>query len=120
MTGDARLRIFIGVADAGSFTLAAKRLGISQPAVSQSIASLEEACGYALVERGRGGVTLTDKGHVFYVYAQRILSLYSELGDALDGKLVKSAAVVDLGGGKSAEISVRDGKLEIDLKSSNY
>ena len=40
---DFRLRIFMAVAEKGSFTLAAKALGVSQPAVSQNIAELEKS-----------------------------------------------------------------------------
>ena len=45
------LKIFTEVADAGSMSLAAKRLHISQPSVSQAVAELERYYGIKLFER---------------------------------------------------------------------
>ena len=74
---DFRLRIFMAVAEKGSFTLAAKALGVSQPAVSQNIAELEKSLGAELFLRRKGSVTLTPKGAAFKEYAGRILYWYT-------------------------------------------
>ena len=58
MLEDSRLRVFMAVADEGSFTKAAARLGVTQPAVSQNIADLEKVTGQKLFERMRGEVVL--------------------------------------------------------------
>jgi Bacterial regulatory helix-turn-helix protein, lysR family len=42
--------------NAGSFTEAAKWIGVTQPAISAALKSLEEMCGYELFHRGRGSV----------------------------------------------------------------
>lgn len=77
MFEDFRLRIFMAVAEKGSFTLAAKALGVSQPAVSQNIAELEKSLGAELFLRRKGSVTLTPKGAAFKEYAGRILYWYT-------------------------------------------
>ena len=46
-----QLRTFIEVVDLGSFTAAAKRLNLSQPAVSLQIRELESRCGVQLLQR---------------------------------------------------------------------
>lgn len=77
MFEDFRLRIFMAVAEKGSLTLAAKTLGVSQPAVSQNIAELEKSLGAELFLRRKGSVTLTPKGAAFKEYAGRILYWYT-------------------------------------------
>ncbi len=62
MIEDSRLKVFLAVAREGSFTIAARKLGISQPAVSQNIAELEKSLGVELFERSRGSVRLTSAG----------------------------------------------------------
>lgn len=57
-----KFRILMAVVEAGSLTNAAAQLGISQSAVSHSLAGLEEELGFAIVNRSRGGVSLTDEG----------------------------------------------------------
>lgn len=86
---DFRLRIFMAVAEKGSFTLAAKTLGMSQPAVSQNIAELEKSLGAELFLRRKGSVTLTPKGAAFKEYAGRILYWYTatEMMFGPEGKL---------------------------------
>ena len=115
---DKRLKVFVAVAECGSFTAAAHRLKITQSAVSQSIAQMEAEAGGALLERGSNPLKLTEKGRTLYAYALRILSLYDALSNELSGMPGTSAecARLDLGDGRSATVSVNDGKLVIDLK----
>lgn len=77
MFEDFRLKVFMALAEKGSFTQAAKALGVTQPAVSQSIAELERSVGAELFTRARGSITLTSAGKAFYEYADRILYWYS-------------------------------------------
>ena len=79
MFEDFRIRVFERVAELGSFTAAAKALGISQPAVSQHISELERSVGGALFERGRGRVEPTQRGRLFLEHARAILSDYKSL-----------------------------------------
>lgn len=76
MLEDTRLNIFLKVAQVGSFTLAARELGISQPAVSQSITALEKSLGTQLFSRTRGEIYLTSEGLAFREYAERIAYWY--------------------------------------------
>ena len=80
MFEDFKLKVFMAVAENGSFTIAAKSLGVTQPAVSQNIAELERAMGTELFTRGRGAVTLTAAGITFKEYAEKILYWYSAAG----------------------------------------
>ena len=76
---DQRLRIFEAVARERSFTAAARKLGLTQPAVSQCIADLEKRTGVALFERQRGDVSLKHQGEPFRLFAARILKDYEDL-----------------------------------------
>jgi len=68
------LRYFVAVADAGTFTHAAERLFIAQPALSQQIRRLEQVVGTPLLHRGRGGVQLTGAGTMLLDAARDVLS----------------------------------------------
>jgi DNA-binding transcriptional LysR family regulator len=57
-----KLRLFESVADAGSFTEAARRLHMSQPALSRQIAALEESVGAKLFHRHARGLAMTHEG----------------------------------------------------------
>lgn len=59
------LRIFVAVADAGSLTAAARRLGVDHATVGRRLASLEAALGVRLVDRLPKGTPLTDVGAEF-------------------------------------------------------
>ena len=86
MIEDSRLKVFLAVAREGSFTIAARKLGISQPAVSQNVAELEKSLGVELFERSRGSVRLTSAGHTFQEYASRIQHWYSAVEDLFGEK----------------------------------
>lgn len=95
MLEDFKLKVFMAVAENGSFTIAAKALGITQPAVSQNIAELEKNMGAELFTRGRGAVTLTAAGIAFKEYAEKILYWYSAAGQLFgpSGKLTTNKPI---------------------------
>ena len=64
-------KVFYHVARAGSLTVAAKELNISQPAVSQSVKQLETALGTNLFTRASKGVRLTGEGELLYSYVAK-------------------------------------------------
>ncbi|MBS0428877.1 MAG: LysR family transcriptional regulator [Proteobacteria bacterium] len=68
-----QLEHFVAVAEAGSFSEAATRAFIAQPALSISIRKLEQAVGIPLLVRGARGVTLTAAGTELLVEARRTL-----------------------------------------------
>ena len=63
----AQLRSFLAVAQTRSFTRAAARLGIGQPAVSQHVRKLEEAAGRRFFTRDTHSVELTEDGEALIV-----------------------------------------------------
>jgi len=73
------LRYFVALAHERSYTRAAKRLRIAQPALSQQIQALERELGVVLVERSNRTSGLTDAGNSLLARAERILV---ELEDA--------------------------------------
>lgn len=63
-------KIFYEVASCGNISKAAKKLYISQPAISKSIVKLEDGLDTKLFKRNSRGVTLTDEGEVLYSYVR--------------------------------------------------
>jgi molybdate transport repressor ModE-like protein len=89
------LRTLAEIADRGSFSAAAEALGISQPAVSQQVRTLERELGEPLIDRRGRRVVLTARGELVHRYARRTLALrdeferdFAEAGDELAGLLV--------------------------------
>lgn len=74
-----QLRHFVKVAELQNFTRAADQIGLSQPALSRSVARLEAAIGQPLFERQTRKVALTDAGHLLFQRAQRILLMVDDL-----------------------------------------
>lgn len=61
-----QLRYFVAIAESASFSKAAEKLYITQPALSQQIAKLEEQLGVSLIERNTRSVQLTAAGRDLY------------------------------------------------------
>lgn len=76
---DFRLRAFKLVAEYKNYTMAAKDLRISQPAVYNHIRELESRYGLMLVERHGPRIVLTPAGELFLKQCNEILSKYEQL-----------------------------------------
>jgi DNA-binding transcriptional LysR family regulator len=68
-----RLEHLVAVAEEGSMAAAARRVHLSQPALTRSIQALEDEAGVALFDRGARGVTLTAVGRMVTERARRVL-----------------------------------------------
>jgi len=68
------LRYFVAVAEAGSLTLAARKLRTSQPSLSRQIRDLEDEVGAQLLTRRARGIELTPAGRAFLDHARLVLS----------------------------------------------
>jgi DNA-binding transcriptional LysR family regulator len=95
-----QLRYLVAVAEEGSFTRAAAREHVAQPAVSTAIRQLERELGVELLERGRHGARPTEAGRVVLGHAQTALAAvaqarYSadELAGLLRGRVVVGMVV---------------------------
>jgi DNA-binding transcriptional LysR family regulator len=80
-----RLAYFAAVVEAGSFTAAAERLGITKAVVSQQVARLERDFRTQLLTRSTRRVVATDAGQAFYERCTRILREAGEAFDELAG-----------------------------------
>ena len=76
---DPRLTHAVAVARAGSFTKASQLVGVTQPAITKSVADLEQRLGYTLFDRTSHGATVTVEGREFVERAARILEDTREL-----------------------------------------
>src|SRR5215469_6884820 len=72
------MEAFVRVVDASSFSSAAKQLRIGQPAVSKTIAQLEDRLGVRLLLRSTHGLKPTDAGRNFYDRAKRSIEVAEE------------------------------------------
>ena len=70
-----QLECFLSVSNFLNFSRAAEQLGLTQPAVSHQINTLEDELGVKLFYRTSKRVRLTQQGYLFSQYAQEILSL---------------------------------------------
>jgi DNA-binding transcriptional LysR family regulator len=80
-----QLAAFCAVVERKSFSEAAERLGVTQPAVSQQIRSLEERVGQQLLDRSGRRVEPTEAGTRLYRSAQRLLALERQLLEEIAG-----------------------------------
>ena len=79
----AQLKAFHAVAVHGSFTRAAERLFLSQPAISDQVRKLEERFGVLLFHRNKRSVRLTDLGERLLGITQRLFGVQAEAQELL-------------------------------------
>src|SRR6204780_2887032 len=80
-----QLAVFVRAAESGSFSRAARELGLSQPSVSRIVGELEERLGTTLLLRTTRRITLTHAGALFLERAREILAELEEAEDAARG-----------------------------------
>jgi DNA-binding transcriptional LysR family regulator len=85
------LACFVAVAQERTLARAAARLHLSQPAVSKTLAELEDLAGRRLVERGRAGTQLTPAGEEFLRYAADVTQALESAAAVLTGAAVPIA-----------------------------
>ena len=79
-----QLRTFIAVVDHGSFSEAARVLGISQPAVTMQIQALEADISATLLDRGYRKVLLTEAGQALLPHARKVLAEIDDARHSID------------------------------------
>ncbi|RYD24634.1 MAG: LysR family transcriptional regulator [Lysobacteraceae bacterium] len=89
-----RLRIFVAVADRGSFARAAETLSLARPRVTNAVAALEQEMGVRLFQRTTRRTVLTGEGETLYDQAlqllgeaERTLNLFGGSAEAPRGRL---------------------------------
>ncbi len=75
------MRYFVALAEEGSVTRAAERLGIQQPPLSQQLRALEEEIGTPLFKRSSRGIQLTEAGSTLLDGARKILDMFDRTLD---------------------------------------
>ncbi len=105
---DARwLRYFIAIAESGSFSQAARMLGIAQPALSRHVRQMEQELGVSLLVRTARGVTMTEEGERLHSMALDILRQLDMLPQAIgaDRSVVMGRVVIGVPTSASAVLS---------------
>jgi DNA-binding transcriptional LysR family regulator len=93
----ATYRVFVRVAEAGSFSAVAHEIGATQPAVSRQIAALEEFLGARLIQRTTRKLTLTEDGRDLLEHVHRVLETVDESIAAVGRRQSQPAGLVRLG-----------------------
>jgi DNA-binding transcriptional LysR family regulator len=73
-----QMEAVISLVEEGSFSRAAKRMFLTQPALTKNIKNAEDYLGVRLVNRSNMGISLTPEGKILYNHAQRMVKLRDE------------------------------------------
>jgi DNA-binding transcriptional LysR family regulator len=79
------LRSYVGIAEAGSFSGAARALGLRQSTISQRLQKLEAATGRRLIDRNTHGLRVTPEGEAVLEHARRVLEAHDRMVELLKG-----------------------------------
>lgn len=98
-----QLKYFVAIVEEGKISLAAKRLNIAQPPLSQQLKLLEEELDLKLFERSTRKISITDEGKVLYQKAKELLEQFDgiveetkELSEGAKG-ILKIGTIASLG-----------------------
>ena len=96
-----QLCYFITVADSGSFSTAAEKLYITQPAISKAVRKLEEEFSCRLLHRTPSGVKLTEQGQFLYDQFVPVLKDYANMSEKLNDyfKICRGSMTLCMGQG---------------------
>ncbi|MCO6011248.1 LysR family transcriptional regulator [Actinoallomurus purpureus] len=91
------LRYFVAIAEELSFTRAAERLFVSQPALSKQIKQLEDQLRVKLFQRDRRSVTLTEPGQALLTAARELIRSWDEAQRTVSDAAAAQAALLTVG-----------------------
>jgi DNA-binding transcriptional LysR family regulator len=91
------LPYFIAIAESGSLSAAAERLGISQPTLSKYLAGLEDELKIELFSRRKKRLFLTPAGKIYFDASRRMLDIQSQTMHNIERKLYGSDEVLVVG-----------------------
>ena len=92
-----QLRYFTAIVEQGSFSKAATKLRVAQPALSQHLRHMEDELGVPLLHRGTRGVQPTEAGERLLARARAILAQFAELPDEVRGESAQPGGEVRIG-----------------------
>ena len=81
---DAKIETLLEVISAGSYTRAAQRLSLTQPAVSHHMRQLEQEFGIPIFYKDKKELRLTPEGEILVKYARRALAVYRNARQAIE------------------------------------
>lgn len=99
---DTKLETLLVVAEEKSFTKAANILSLTQPAVSNHIALLEQEIGTRIFFRNKGDIKITPEGEIVVRYAKRIKNMYTRMLEKI-GEIDKQSIKLRVGITHTAE-----------------
>ncbi len=73
-----QMEVLISLVEEGSFSLAARKMTLTQPAITKNIKNVEDSLGVSVVNRNNAGISLTPEGKILYDYALRMIQLRDE------------------------------------------
>jgi DNA-binding transcriptional LysR family regulator len=93
-----QLQIFQAVVVAGSITKASRRVGLSQPSISQQLGKLEEKLGAQLIQRNRTGIiSLTPSGEYWFKLSEELLRRLDQAISEHERRFVNNAVTLRMG-----------------------
>ncbi|MFB3925313.1 MAG: selenium metabolism-associated LysR family transcriptional regulator [Syntrophales bacterium] len=84
-----QMESLIRLVEERSFSNAARRMLLTQPALTKHIKNMEEALGVRVVNRSNAGLTLTAEGKIVYEYARKMIRLRNEVRE----KIIKTERI---------------------------
>ena len=93
----AYMDVFIQVADSGSFSEAARRMGLSQPSVSRQINALETMLGVRLLQRTTRHLSLTEAGEIYYRESRKIHRNVIAAGNSISAFKESASGLLKIG-----------------------
>lgn len=112
-----QVHYFLAVAQTGTFTAAADRLGIVQSAVSQQVARLERELGEALFDRSKRAPVLTTAGRRFHTAAEQLVAAEEDAKRAAQGRATQRPLRIGVPGGLDHPIAWHTGADTVHLPS---
>lgn len=106
------LSFFLAMAEHGSIRGAARALGLTQPAVTKTVKTLEKELGLPLIQRSINGVVLTEHGQALLKHAQRINNEMRRAEETMAGRKDGDGGVVRAAVSASAAITLIPAALE--------